>query len=268
MFDEFPDLVETLSDEDRHRKRMQLESLVFCTLQKRYGHRLQAAWATWTPPLNPSKRIVLIERRIHPNLEFLLHNCAFFGKESEWAISIVCSDLNFRYVSEIVGSKQVEILPLFKGNPSPTLGKQEYNQLLQSEFFYQQFSEEFLCLMEMDCYFRKQIPEIVTTCDYIAAPYAWNHFAAGGGLSFRKRSVMIHLCKSFPEKMDAQDVFCSAGISALGYQMPPLLFSKEIVAESILDSDPVGVHQWWTFFSPALTDAEEIFKTLMTLDVL
>lgn len=267
MFDEFPDLVENYSDAQRHVKRVQLEALVFSSLQIRYGSALRNAFSSWIAPLQPSKRIVIVERRIHPNLEFILHNAAYFGQEGEWAISIVCSDVNHAFVKGIVGTKSIQIHPMFQGNPAPAIGKQIYNELLQTTEFYELFSEENLILMEMDCYFRKQIPDLMLSCDYVASPYAWNQTMAGSGISFRKRSVMLEICRCFPEKEEAQDVYASKGIQALGYSMPPLLYSKDLFAESILDADPIGVHQWWTFYSPKMADAEAIFQRFMTLEI-
>lgn len=267
IFDEYPELTEKMSDAKRHRKRVEMERLIFSTLKIRYGQTFREFWNTWNPPTSSSKKIVIIERRIHENLEFLLQNCAWAGENGGWGLGIVCSDVNETYIRELVAEKNVQILPIFQGNPSPEEGKREYNELLQTAEFYKYFEEEFLCLVEMDCYFRKQIPDSVLTCDYIAAPYAWDGSLAGGGLSFRRRSTMLKICKAFPVALSAQDVYASNGIRAIGASMPPLLFSKEIVAESILDGDPVGVHQWWTFFSPALEDAEQIFQRFMSIEI-
>lgn len=267
IFDEFPELVESYSDVQRHKKRCELEALVFSALKTSYGSLLQHAFASWKSPENPTKRIVIVERRIHPNLEFVLHNAAYFGQEGGWALSIVCSDINLRYIQQIVGDQSVQIIPFFQGNPEPAVGKREYNTLLQTAEFYELFQEEHVIVMEMDCYFRKQIPDLLLSCDYVGCPYAWDQTMAGSGLSFRKRSVMLEICRQFPTKEDAQDIYAAKGVQALGYTMPPLLFSKDLFAESILDADPVGVHQWWTFFSPKLDDAEEIFNRLMTLEI-
>lgn len=267
IFDEFQELTEYLSPSDRHGKRMELEKLVFSGLKMRYGEFFQKIWAKWNPPIGSDRKIVIVERRIHENLEFILANCAWAGQEGGWELAIVCSDVNEAYVRDLVGSRNIQILPFFQGNPTPEKGKVEYNSLLQSSDFYRLFKEDYLCLVEMDCYFRKQIPDSVLSCDYIAAPYAWDGASAGGGLSFRRRSAMLEICEACPEKLPAQDIFISEGVKTLGFSMPPLLYSKDIVAESILDADPVGVHQWWTFFSPKLEEAESIFQRFMSIEI-
>jgi hypothetical protein len=38
--------------------------------------------------------------------------------------------------------------------------------------------------------------------------------------------------------------------------------------ENYYTEDPVGVHQWWTFFFPNQTEgAEEIFHSLLSLEI-
>ena len=270
IFDEFEQPVELLSDSERHRKRVELEKLIFSTLKLHYGKRFCDFWQSYSLPVKSTKQIVIVERRIHENLEFLLQNSAWAGSEGGWSLAVVCSDVNIAYINAILGPKkdQVQVIPWFRGNPDSASGKREYNELLQTAEFYELFEADMLCLVEMDCYFRKQIPEIVTTCDYIAAPYAWHQEVAGGGLSFRNRIAMLNICRAGLESLEVQDVFASQGMRALGYTIPPLLFLKDIVAESILDSDPVAVHQWWTFFSPYLEEADSTFQRFMTIEII
>lgn len=267
IFDEFDIPVECLTDSQRHQKRTELEKLIFSILKTNYGNYFQSFWKSYSPPSTSTKQIVIVERRIHENLEFILQNCAWAGQEGGWSLAILCSDMNLSYVKSIVGEKSVQIVPYFQGNSPPSEAKVEYNQLLQTTDFYELFSADTLCLVEMDCYFRKQIPDSVISCDYIASPYAWNHDSAGGGLSFRNRKTMIQICATVPEKYPCQDVYISDGIQNLGFSMPPMLYSKDICAESILHCDPVGVHQWWTFFSPQLQEAHDIFERFMKLEV-
>ena len=267
IFDEFDFPDKHLTDSILAKKRYEMEKIIFSILKTRYGTLLHNFWKSYNPPKISTKQIVIIERRIHENLEFILHNCAWAGRDGNWSLAIVCSDINLNYVKSIVGEKSVQIIPYFQGNPSSEKGKEEYNQLLQTKEFYNWFTADNLCLVEMDCYFLKPIPESVTSCDFIASPYAWQMDTAGGGLSFRKRKTMIDICEKITEKYPCQDVYISDGIVKLGYSMPPVLYSKEICAESILYCDPVGVHQWWTFFNPQLEGAIEIFERFMKIDI-
>jgi hypothetical protein len=264
IFDGFCHSPDELTKEARHAKRMNLEPLVYGILTRKYGSFLKKFWDSHTVPV-PNKRIVLVERRIHPNLAFCLYNAAYYGPD--WGITVICSDENLDYCKAIVGDKgTVAVIPLFKGVGTPEQGKQEYNQLLQSAYFYSLFGEDHLCLLETDCYFRREIPEWVLDYDFVACPYEWDESMAGGGLSFRNRKAMLQICETFPEKLEAQDVYLWKGAQQLQMRLPSFETAADQLTESVFSSNPFGVHQWWTFFFPnELPEAEHYFKELLTL---
>lgn len=264
IFDEFSHSPDELTKELRHAKRMALEPLVFGALTRKYGAFLKRFWDSHTVP-KTNKRIVIVERRIHPNLAFVLYNAAYYGRD--WGITILCSDVNYEYCKSIIGEKEtVSVIPVFTGIGTPVEGKQEYNQLLQSIGFYNLFQEDHLCIMETDCYFRRKIPDWVLDYDLVGCPYKWDEQMAGGGLSFRNRNAMLQICTTFPEKLEAQDVYLWKGAQELQMRLPSFERAADQLTESVFSLNPFGVHQWWTFFFPnQLPDAEVYFKELMTL---
>lgn len=265
MFDEFSQSPDELSKEQRHKKRLSLEPLVYGALTRKYGAFLKKFWDNHTVPSDTNKRIILVERRIHPNLAFCLYNAGYYGRD--WGLTIVCSDTNFEYCKAIVGEKEtVQILPFFQGIGTPEQGKQEYNSLLQSETFYNLFTEDNLCIMETDCYFRRKIPDWVLEYDLVGCPYDWDESMAGGGLSFRNRKAMLKICSTVSEKLGAQDVYLWKGAQELGFRLPSFEKTSTELTESIFSLNPFGVHQWWTFFFPnELPRAEVYCKELLTL---
>jgi hypothetical protein len=195
-----------------------------------------------------------VERRIHPNLEFILYNAAYFARG--WSIAIVCSDLNIEYIKEILAHNlgAVHLIQTFQGNPPPEVGKNEYNYLLQSSEFYEALPSENLLMMEMDAYLRKPIPDTIFGYDYVAAPYAWDESMSGGGLSFRKRSKMLEICSRYNIFEPGQDIYACKGMKAIGASVPSFEESMEYFCELCLYEDPIGLHQWWTFFFPNQTE--------------
>ena len=262
LFDQYSQ--DNLTTELRHQKRMALEPLIFDILTRKYGAFLKKFWDSYTVPVS-NKRIILVERRIHPNLAFVLYNAAYYGEG--WGITVICSDVNYEYCKTVVGDKKtVAIIPMFTGIGTPEQGKQEYNQLLQSAHFYSLFGEDHLCLIETDCYFRRKIPDWVLEYDLVGCPYQWDETMAGGGLSFRNRKAMIEICNRFPTKLDAQDVYMWKGAEELQLRLPSFETAANQLTESIFSLNPFGVHQWWTFFFPKeLPNAELYFKELLTL---
>ena len=266
IFQDFPRQSGNMTEKETHAKRLVLEGRIFSVLKQRYLESLKTFWNTYQIPLNSDYRVVIVERRIHPNLEFILYNAAYFARA--WAITIICSDFNQEYIENLVGNKSVQIVPMFQGNPEPDIGKLEYNFLLQTKKFYEALPSEHLLLMEMDTYLRKPIDSTLFQYDYVASVYNWNTSMAGGGLSFRKKSAMLDICENYEHLEMAQDIYACKGMKTLGYKLPTVEEASPFFSESIISDDPLGVHQWWTFYGTETENSElsELFiDTLLTL---
>ena len=267
IFDDFPESMEQITVERKHQKRLQLEPLIYDILKFKYLPILCEAYNVYQIPKNTNKCIVIIERRIHENLFFLIRNIAYFAKG--WSVCIVCSDINMEYCKQIAGHNvnNIQFLPLFTGNPEPALGKKEYNDLLKNPEFYRQLNVDNLLFMQTDTYLRKTLPDSILSYDYAASPYAWDETLSGGGLSFRKRLPMIDICEKMLVKNYDEDAYICNGIHTLGYKMPEFMEGITYFTESCFYEDPVGIHQWWTFFTKEMEDSDLIFNSLLTLEI-
>jgi hypothetical protein len=268
IFDEFSQAPDELTTEQRHKKRMALDPMIYDILKAKYGEKLRRFWNEYSVPTSSDSTIVLIERRIHPNLPFLLYNAAYFARG--WNIVLICSDVNYEYCKEICEkhTQTIQIRPEFQGNPEPSVGKLEYNNLQKKRELYESLPGDYLLFLEVDCYLRKPIPEEWKQYDLIAAPYEWDENAVGGGFSYRNKKAMIEVCKQYQDDVWAADTYIFKGIKMLGLKVPPFELGITYVAESCLYEDPIGVHQWWTFFFPNQTEgAEEIFHSLLSLEI-
>jgi len=267
VFHDFPELPSELSKENLHKKRLVVEQRIFSILKAKYMAPLKEFWSAYSIPRHSDKCIVIVERRIHPNLEFILYNAAYFARG--WSIAIVCSDLNIEYIKGILAHnlEAVHLIQMFKGNPEPEVGKNEYNYLLQTAQFYEALPSENLLMMEMDTYLRKPIPDAIVYYDYVAAPYAWDESMSGGGLSFRKRSKMLEICSTYNIFEPGQDIYACKGMKAIGAFMPSFEESMEYFCESCLYEDTIGLHQWWTFFCLNIQEDNYIYRCYMTLEL-
>ena len=268
VFNDFPELSCELSKENLHKKRLVVEERIYSILKTNYMLRLKEFWSDYTVPRQSDRCIVIVERRIHPNLEFILYNAAYFARG--WSIAIVCSDINIDYIKGILAHnlQAVHLIQMFEGNPSPDVGKNEYNYLLQDWRFYSALPSENILMMEMDTYLRKPIPDTIFWYDYVAAPYAWDESMSGGGLSFRKRSKMLEICYKYTDHEAAQDLYAYKGMKAIGACIPSFKEALKYFCESCLNEDPIGLHQWWTFFSLNIKEDHYIYKKYMTLEML
>jgi hypothetical protein len=266
IFDEFSQSPNELTLEKRHLKRMALDPLIYDILKHKYGRQLESFWKDYSLPTTTDSYLIFVERRLHPNLAFVLQNAAYFARG--WGIVLVCSDMNYEYCKEVCKGKDVDIRPLFQGNPEPSTGKLEFNTLLKSKEFYESLPGDYHLFLEVDCYIRKQIPEEWKLYDFVAAPYEWDEAAIGGGFFFRKKSASIRVCEKYKDDVWAVDTYMYKGGRQLGFKIPSFETGITYISESCIYEDPIGVHQWWTFFFPKqIEDAEEIFHSLLSMEI-
>ena len=234
-----------------HAKRVTIDPFIFDSLKNLYSSYFKKEWNTNIIPTKSNKAIVIVERRCHPNLEFILHNVSYFAQG--YTIHIFCSKANLEFIKTILGSQieNIHIYVRFEDVGKPEQGKTEYNNLLRDKTFWNLFEEEHILTIETDCYLLQRIPETIYEYDYVASKWFWDQSVpGGGGLSYRKCSVMKKICElDNPLVKDClmQDSFVSNGIKLLD-----LKYSHEFFTESTLLKNPIGTHQWWTFFNTNL----------------
>jgi hypothetical protein len=230
-----------------HFKRVHLEPVVFDILRRQQPEVLQSFWDQYNPPLTANKTICIVERREHVNFDFILKNVGYFCPG--WSFTIICSDANYAFVKEFMKGKQATIVPYFIGLGTSEQGKNEYNSLLQQENFWNFMEAEWILMVEMDSYLLRSLPEEMFQYDYVASHWAWDKTSMGGGLSLRKKSVMLELCKrGFPVSA-VQDQWANDGCKHYGFKMPTYEKYKNWFVESCYSYKPIGVHQFWTFWN-------------------
>ena len=248
--------------------RNRYEVFIYDILKQRYGTKLNDFWKSCTVPLNSNKAFVIVERRCHPNMWFILRNIAYFGQG--WSIYLFCSKQNRGYCAKLIGDKNVHLITVFDEIADSRTGLLEYNELLKKRSFWEQVDAENVCLFEMDCYLRKQIPEDLLEYDYVGTPWGWDQKSPGGsGLTLRKRSMVLDICDKIEPGTLMQDCYMEKGVRELGYNFLHPIAAKEVFVESYITEDPVGVHQWWTFFLNYHIQNidKKIVRSLLTLDI-
>jgi hypothetical protein len=250
-------------EEYLQQKRSILDSFVFDSLKKLYSPYLKEQWNTKAIPYISDKAIVIVERRCHPNLEFILHNVAHFAPG--YSIHIFCSDVNLPYVKLICGLQvdNIHIHSIFDTIGTPEEGKTKYNSILKTAEFWNFFKEEHILTIETDSYLLQHIPESIYEYDYVASGWPWlASEPGGGGLSYRKCSIMKKICELDKSLIDspAQDWFASNGIKILGGK-----YSHNFFTECNILENAIGTHQWWTYYHMDMS--KDFIKHHLTLKV-
>jgi hypothetical protein len=251
------------SNEDYlHQKRLALDPFIFDSLKLLYSSQLKEHWNSVEIPYNSDKAIIIVERRCHLNLEFILHNLAYFARG--YAIHIFCSKANLSFIEAICSPQinNIHIHTIFENIGTPEEGKKEYNNLLRTSNFWNLLKEEHILTVETDCYLLEHIPDSIYEYDYVASLWPWHPLEpGGGGLSYRKRSIILKIFEIENTLLDSstmQDSFSSTGIKLLGGK-----YSHNFFTECAHFKNPVGTHQWWTFYQ--INFPKHIIKDYLTL---
>mgnify|MGYP001429600313 FL=1 len=73
-----------------------------------------------------------------------------------------------------------------------------YNKILLDELFWDKFKEEYILIIQPDCIIMRDLNENDYRFDYIGAVCGYfnnEYYIINGGLSMRKKNVMIEICK-------------------------------------------------------------------------
>jgi hypothetical protein len=261
---------ECYSIQDRpvhHTLRKQLEQPIFDILREKYGKVLKEFWDTTTFPKvsETLNTVLMVERRIHPNMEFCLQNFMYFTRKQKFSLTIVCSKENESQIRDILGKhiKTTDLRVLWETNTDEQNAYLEYNELYKDKNFWNSIQANYILSVQTDCYLRKSLPDLLWTLDYCACPWAWKPiFVGGSGLTFRKKDAVIDMCNKGKHKIGlGEDVFFSQMCLITKKKVLPLEIAETIFSESRFVDDPVGVHQWWTYlFQDILTQEEEFLE--------
>jgi len=230
--------------------RSQLDPFVYGALNDLYGKQLKEFWNTSTIPYSSDKAICIVERRCHPNLEFCLHNAAYFARG--FSLHIFCSSANKNFIEAICGNQlpNIHLHEIFEHIGTPEQGRFEYNELLKSSFFWNSIEEEHVITIETDSYFLDFIPESIYEYDYVASKWPWaREEPGGGGLSYRKTKLMKEIIHSNSIKITdhkMQDTYAAAGMKLLNAKIPDEKESYKYFVEASASNYACGVHQWWS----------------------
>ncbi len=189
----------------------------------------------------------IVEPRRHPALKLSLTSVR---STIDWPIYVFHGTENIDFVHKaVIGLDNVHLVNLNTAD----LTLPQYNELLTSVSFYETFAEyEFVLIFQTDAMLFPFSPySIQDFCywDFVGAP--WGHWpehilAGNGGLSLRRVSKMLEVCREFPwatGDRDAEDIYFAR---VPGIRYAPRYVSQRFSVETLLHDCPLGCHKpWW-----------------------
>ena len=195
------------------------------------------------------KTSVIVESRNIPHLEYVLSKHCQHLNDS-WAVRVVCTEDNKKYVTEIVNRLEANI-QIMLDNKIKTL--QDYNNLLLSKEFWDSLDAEKVLLFQEDGFLLRDGVEEFLDYDYIGAPWPLElrHSPTGvgnGGFSLRSVSKMKRALEEITLERGntlviAEDIYYSRALSLYSdVKMPTWEAARSFSYESIYHPEPVGWH--------------------------
>jgi hypothetical protein len=209
--------------------------------------------------LNLTNEVVLIEFRILPHLEFLLHN-TINKIGNQWSYTIVCGINNYDFMKQLANSisPNIKLIKLEYNN----FNIDQYNELLTSTFFWNLFvGSKILIWQEDSCIFGSNINDFLKW-DYIGSPWIRNDNQYGvgnGGLSLRTKSKMLEIINkiepkdtityyNYPLKTIPEDVYFTTNM--IKYNIGKLALKNEAYKfsnEQYILNEAFGGHNFFTY---------------------
>lgn len=216
--------------------------------------------------LNLKNEAVLIEYRKFPHIEFILcNNINKLG--SNWSYSVVCGNLNYEYILNIVQniSPNIKVIKTNYDN----LNQSTYSKFMASVEFWNLFvGEKILIYQEDSIIFKSNIDDFIEW-DYIGAPWPKNqndnsNCVGNGGFSLRTKQCMIDVInkisledtifesstsnymKNCGMVLGPEDVYFS--LNMLRYNIGKVAdwdTAYNFSSESFANSNSLGGHNFW-----------------------
>lgn len=194
------------------------------------------------PHRNTDYHAVIIESRPNIDLETVIKNTFYFLSQSKknWGLTLFYTNKNEEFVnSRFLNYPNINLLKLDLSEINLYI----YDDILLSENFWNIIHSENILIFQLDSTLLKAGIDEFLNWDYIGAPWTKpkeKKLVGNGGLSFRKKSVMLDIIKKYKQdKYIKEDIFFCKYISKL----PTVETASKFSVEDVYYDNPLGIHQ-------------------------
>lgn len=193
------------------------------------------------PSKDQQLSVAIVEPRKHKLLPYVLYNMANIYGGGDVSLYIFHGTENECYVKDIIKDwKNVQLVNLNVEN----LTINDYNKLLTSTSFYDNFLSKFVLIFQTDSIIRRKIDDDFFQYDYVGAPWKENCevCVGNGGFSLRNVDTMKFISKNCINTYGNEDVFFSNEVYKKGFSLPDVKTAARFSSELTLHPDPCGFH--------------------------
>lgn len=191
-------------------------------------------------PENDRAAIIVETRPLYFLPKVIRNHVHFLGPQ--WNLYVLAGERSFDYLARSLAGWAIRLAKLPGVYHLP---QADYNDLLTNEGFWSGLSERHVLVFQTDTLLTGAPIEPYLAYDYVGAPCVAmdEGYVANGGLSLRRRELMLDCLASVPRLADeAEDVYFTRAVRALRGAMPDFVTATRFAVESVYTGHPVGVH--------------------------
>jgi len=124
----------------------------------------------------------------------------------------------------------------------------EYNRMMMGREILDQIPTEMFLVVQSDsilCKGEKELLKEFMGYDYVGAPWRNRSRVGNGGLSLRRKSVMLKIADKCPKGEHMEDGFFAFGCEGAEPRIPDFELAKKFSIESVYHPRSFGVHKPW-----------------------
>ena len=200
-------------------------------------------------PHQSTSMAVIVEPRKHPDLfPVLLSYMYHLNRHGpSWGLQIFHGTDNEEWLKNML-----HMWPnvIYTNLQVSNLQVSDYSRLLKNTEFWNKIPApaEHILIFQTDSIMLRSGIDAFLAYDYIGAPWKVSkeheYVIGNGGLSLRKKSIMLQICVKYPDTSSRpEDVYFADHLLHDGYQLPTKEIAMTFSVETIYHDRPLGVHK-------------------------
>ena len=166
-------------------------------------------------------------------------------KKPQWSLQIFHGTENGEWMKTMLHSWPNVI---YTNLQVSNLTVSDYSRLLKTPRFWNGISGEHVLIFQTDSIMLRSGIDEFMSYDYIGAPWKvtkeHQYLIGNGGLSLRRRNVMIKICDQYPDTTHRpEDVYFAEHLLHDGYKLPTKEIAMKFSVETMYNERPLGVHK-------------------------
>jgi hypothetical protein len=174
----------------------------------------------------------------------------FENLDSSWKLILFHGPTNKEWLERIIHEKFAaeKSRITLKDTGRTRIDIPEYNRMMMGREILDQIPTEMFLVVQTDsllCRGEKDLLKEFMDYDYVGAPWRDRSRVGNGGLSLRRKSMMLKIVEKCPKGAHMEDGFFAYGCEGAEPKIPEFELAKKFAVESVYHPRSFGLHKPW-----------------------